>query len=124
VVDTSIHFTPDTRLTSEGSSRYPWPINDDGLFFSAELGAQIILDAALLDSKQIKVGEMAYPYFYGWSETWIMTQSYSDVPKLILNAVIELMQKLTYLPGTIWVCPTSVASRNETYQQNLKEAFF
>ena len=122
-VDTNIYHIPSNRFFSDGY-RFPWPLNRHGAFFSSEEGAQVTLDAAWLEPDQIKIGEMAFPYHFGASSSWLLSQTSLDVPKVIFNTFVEPFQKLTYERGHLWICPTSVASRDEGYQQQLKETYF
>ena len=122
-MDTNIFHAGQARLGSDGF-RFSWPVNRDGFLFAPEVGAQITIDAALLDAKQIKSGEMAFPYYFGAGTTWPFTQELTDLPKLLLIIAAEGLEKMTYKPGHLFVCPTSKASRNTAYQQKLKKLYF
>ena len=99
------------------------------LQLTAREGAEVVLSAALLTRDNVKPGDFVLPYFYGFASLVTEQNPISKfVPywlRLGLSIVYEhLLQRLTYTQNHVWVCPASVESRDEQFQNKLKELYF
>jgi hypothetical protein len=125
-VDTNIFHSPENRWKSDGRY-FPWPLTGDGLFFKTEEGAEPVLAAALLKN-EVKPNEFVLPYFYFLAESSIMKLNNPFIPTalriLLSGPIIEPFERATYVKDHVWVCPASVDSKDEAFQEKVRAKFF
>jgi hypothetical protein len=97
------------------------------LLFTSQQGAEIVLQAGMLNQDEVRAGEFVLPYFYGFAPL-VSRAHHHWVPhsiRVVGTVAYELLfQKMTYQQDSVWICPASVESRSATLQQQVRDLYW